>query len=110
MAVGPDAEALEQQPWPEAKLLQEARQKQLDLYEAKQRKIAAIARAHERKEEKKVIEKRKTERYRPRVSFTSSSHNSSMNGKDPRPVTECIKDELEQINLEIAKLKRSKKM
>lgn len=106
LAVGPDAELLERQPWPSPALLQVSRQKLLDLFEARERRHQQ--RCQQQQQQQQQVKESKGE--------DASKKSGKRRGYEPgvgvqqgRPLTESLQDELRRVNAEITLLKTKKK-
>lgn len=110
LAVGPDAELLERQPWPSPALLQASRQKQLDLFEARER------RQQQRKQQHQQQEQREEDQHQEKQQRTKREKGGKRREYEPgaavqqgRPLAESLEDELRRVNAEIALLKAKKR-
>lgn len=110
LAVGPDAELLERQPWPSPALLHASRQKQLDLFEARER------RRQQRKQQQEEQQQKEQQQGKQQTSAGTTRKNRKKREYEPgagvqqgRPLTELLQDELRRVSAEIALLKTKKR-
>ncbi len=101
VAVGTDADQLEKQPWPSPALLQDSRQRQLDLYEARVRKEQQEAQKEARRKRKHA------KRNSKRRGKEEEEQKKTTRALDNRPLTEKLQDELRRVDSEIAQIKTS---
>lgn len=107
LAVGPDMELLERQPWPSPALLQASRQKQLDLFEARERRRRGREGETGRGEQEKGAKSEKRSnvdagagrgvkrRYEPGTNLGRGGN-----------MSESLREELHRVNREIEGLRR----
>ena len=108
LAVGPDAELLERQPWPSPALLQASRQKQLDLYEARERRRQQ-RKQQEQQQEEQQGKQRTGSRDMGKKSGRRREYEPGAAVQQGRPLAESLQDELRRVNAEIALLKTKKR-
>jgi hypothetical protein len=113
LAVGPDAELLERQPWPSPALLQASRQKQLDLFEARERRRQQRKQQQQQQQQQPKQEQQAKQRMGSRDTGKKSGkireYEPGASIQEGRPLVESLKDELRRVNAEIAILKTKKR-
>lgn len=109
LGVGPDPELLERQPWPSPALLQASRQKQLDLFEARERRRQQRKQQQEQQQKEQQQGKQQTSGGTTRKNGKKREYEPGAGVQQGRPLTESLQDELRRVNAEIDLLKTKKR-
>ena len=107
LAVGPDSELRERQPRPTPALLQASRQKQLDLFEARERWRQQRKQQEEQQQQQQAKQQQKS-RGTGKKGGKRREYEPGAGVQQGRPLTESLQDELRRVNAEIALLKNKK--